>query len=84
MSSQPSAPSRDPWLLIVADDPESLAFWACLFEVSSAWIAQAVKQVGGDVHEVDAYLRHQRRNAAQMAQDAVCAAAEESKTPAGA
>ena len=55
-SSSPS-PSIDPWLLIVPDDPDSLAFWACLFDVSTERITDAVAKVGGDVHAVDNYLR---------------------------
>ena len=56
LSLSPS-PTSDPWLLIVADDPESVAFWACLFDVTTERIADAVGLVGGDVHEVDSYLR---------------------------
>lgn len=55
-SSSQSTPI-DPWLLIEARDPESLAFWACLFDVSTQHVADAVAQVGGDVHAVDEYLR---------------------------
>lgn len=55
-SSSPPA-SIDPWLLIAAADPECLAFWACLFDVSVERISDAVGQVGGYVHDVDDYLR---------------------------
>lgn len=56
--NQPSAsPSIDPSQLVVGTDPESLAFWSCLFDVSTERIAQAVAQVGGDVHAVDNHLR---------------------------
>lgn len=56
-SSSPPSASIDPWLLIAAADPECLAFWACLFNVSVERISDAVGQVGGYVHDVDDHLR---------------------------
>jgi hypothetical protein len=50
-------PPIDPWLLIVVDDPDCVAFWACLLDVSTECITDAVAKVGGDAHQVDAYLR---------------------------
>jgi hypothetical protein len=63
IKSSSSSPSIVPWLQIAADDPECLAFWACLFDVSTDRLCQAVAEVGGDVHEVDHFLRREQRMA---------------------